>query len=340
MHPAHRALVVLVCLAGGLAAAGQDAGSERLLVVDAAERCAEFWRRVPGASPEQQARAFEELLRVPHPSLYTAEVLGLDEPLAKSVPERLAKAAARFRPEPARVEEVRRTLDADLQDAAVQFRRTFPGFVSKRPVSVVCSLGSFDGGTRKVEGASMLLFGPDVIAAIRPRGFNLRPFLEHELFHVHHEALHPDAPETVGESLWEEGLATFVSAALNPGATHDEISVPDALIAEATPRIPELAARLLGHLDDPATGPVYKQFFYGSSEKSPGVPPRSGYLLGWRIAEAAGKARSLAQLAAMSPAESRALVERGLRDLQSGAREPRTESTDKTSSERRTSTTK
>jgi len=315
MHPAHRAVVVLVCLAGGLAAAGPDAGGERLRVIDAAEGCAEFWRRAPGAPPEQQARAFEELLRAPHPTLYTSAVLGLDEPLAKSVTERLAKIGTRFQPEPARVEEVRRTLDADLQDAAVQFRKTFPGFVAKRPVSVVCSLGAFDGGTREVEGKSMLLFGPDVIAAIRPRGFNLRPFLEHELFHVHHEALHPDAPENVAGSLWEEGLATYASAALNPGATHDEVSVPDALVAEATPRIPELASRLLGHLDDPATGPVYKQFFFGSTEKNPEVPPRAGYLLGWRIAETAGRTRSLAQLASMTPAESRALIERALREL-------------------------
>ena len=314
MHRVHRTLVGVVCL-GHLAAAGPDAGSEHLRVVDASEGCAEFWRRVAGASPEQQARAFEELLRAPHPTLYTTDVLGLDEPLAKSVPARLAKLPAKFRPDPPRVEEVRRTLDADLQDAAVQFRKTFPGFVATRPVSVVCSLGAFDGGTRKVEGASMLLFGPDVIAAIRPRGFNLRPFLEHELFHVHHEALHPDAPDTVGGSLWEEGLATYVSAALNPGATPDEISLPEALVAESTPRLTELASRLLAHLDDPSSGPVYRQFFYGSTEKTAEVPPRSGYVVGWRIAETAGRTRSLAQLAAMSPAESRTLVERGLRDL-------------------------
>jgi len=321
MNTARRVLATLVCLAGGLVAAAPDAGSSHLRVVDAAERCAEFWRRAPGASPEEQARAFEELLRKPHPTLYTTDVLGLDAPLSKSIPERLAKIGSRFRPEPARVDEVRRTLDADLENAAVQFRKTFPDFVAKRPVSVVCSLGAFDGGTRKVEGKSMLLFGPDVIAAIRPRGFNLRPFLEHELFHVHHEALHPDAPENVAASLWEEGLATYVSAALNPGATHDEVSVPNALVAEATPRIPELAGRLLAHLDDPATGRVYKQFFYGSTEKNPEVPPRSGYLVGWRIAEALGKTRSLAQLAALTPAESRALVERALRELQAGARD-------------------
>ena len=99
------------------------------------------------------------------------------------------------------------------------------------------------------------------------------------------------------------------------------VSVPDALVAEATPRIPELAGRLLAHLDDPATGPVYKQFFYGSTEKNLEVPPRSGYLVGWRIAEALGKTRSLAQLAALTPAESRALVERALRELQAGARD-------------------
>jgi len=186
MHPAHRALALLVCLAGGTAAAGPDTGSERLRVVDAAERCAEFWRRVPGATPERQARVFEELLRAPHPTLYTTEVLGLDEPLSKSVPERLAKAPARFRPDPVRVDEVRR-----------------------------------------------------------------------------------------------------------------------------------------------------------STEKAPDIPPRTGYLLGWWIAEAEGKTRSLAQLAAMTPAESRVLVEDGLRTLaQSAAGDPRSRSTEKTSSERRTSSTK
>ena len=309
-----RLAVVLGCLTGSLTAAAPDAGSGRLHVVDAAENCAEFWRGVPGASPETQTRAFEELLRAPHPTLYTAAVLGLEQPFSSSVPDRLTR-FARMRPDPARVEEVRRTLEADLADAAVQFRKTFPDFVAKSSVALVCSLGGFDGGIREVEGAQMLLFGPDVIAAIRPRGFNLRPFLEHELFHVHQANLHPNAPENVAESLWEEGLATYDSDALNPGATNDELSVPDALIAETTPRIPDLSRRLLAHLDDPEGGPVYKQFFYGSTEKVTEVPPRSGYVIGWRIARELGKTRSLAQLARMSPAESRTEIERALHRL-------------------------
>lgn len=310
---AQRVVLALVSLLGAGATAAPDAGAGRLQLVDAAEGCAEFWRRAPGATPEMQARAFEELLRAPHPTLYTAEVLGLSEPLSTSVPGRLKKAGV-FRPDPARVDEVRRTLESDLQDAAVQFRKTFPDFVSGRPIWVVCSLGGFDGGTRPVEGVEALLFGPDVIAVLRPRGFNLRPFLEHELFHVHHGNLHPDAPETVAGALWEEGLATYVSAALNPGATHDEISVPDSLIAEATPRIPELSQRLLAHLDDPASGVTYRQFFLGSTENGE-LPSRSGYLIGWRIAAALGRTRSLAELARMSPAQSRAQVAQALRTM-------------------------
>jgi len=310
---ARRLAAAVVALAAGLAVAAPDAGADGLRVIDAAEGCAEFWRRVPGSSPEQQARAFEELLRAPHPTLYTAKVLGLAEPLPASVPERLKK-AARFMPEPARVDEVRRALASDLEGAALQFRRTFPGFVSRRPVAMVCSLGAFDGGTREVEGSEMLLLGPDVIAAIRPRGFDLQPFLEHELFHVHHANLHPSAPETIGWALWEEGLATYLSAALNPGATHDEISVPDSLIEKATPRIPELSRQLLEHLDEPAEGKTYGLFFLGPNDRTD-VPARNGYLIGWRIAQALGRTRSLAQLAALSPAEARVEVERALRTM-------------------------
>ena len=106
-----------------------------------------------------------------------------------------------------------------------------------------------------------------------------------------------------------------MSAALNPGATHDEISVPDALIAEATPRIPELSRKLLAHLDEPSAGTTYRQFFLGSTEKATEVPRASGYLIGWRIAQALGRTRSLAELAALSPAEARVEVERALRTM-------------------------
>jgi len=313
IRPLAPALLLLVA-SGTLARAAP--AEARLTILDASEGCSEFWRRAPGAPPDAQASAFETLLRAPHPTLYTPEVLGLPagSPVAASIPARLKVMGARFQPDADRVDEVRRTLASDLEQARAAFRRAFPDFRPTRPVYVICSVGAFDGAVRQVEGKDTLLFGPDVIAAIRPRGFNLRPLLEHELFHVFHESLHPDAPETIAWSLWEEGLATYVSAALNPGASHEEISVPDDLIRRATPMIPELSSRLLQHLDARPGGEVYGSFFLGPPDRTD-VPARNGYLIGWRIAESLGRTRSLHTLARMTPAEARTHVERALREM-------------------------
>jgi len=312
-------VLALLWLGPGSPLAAAPAQEGRLRIIDASDGCAEFWRRARGASAEAQATAFETLLRAPHPTLYTQAVLGFPDgqPPAKWIPERFQKMGPRFQADPVRVDEVRRTLDADLEAAAVAFRKDFPDFHPTRPVHVVCSIGAFDGAVRQVEGKDTLLFGPDVIAAIRPRGFNLRPLLEHELFHVFHEGLHPTAPETIGWGLWDEGLATYVSAALNPGATHEEISVPDDLIRRATPMIPELSRRLLAHLDDKAEGEVYGSFFLGPLDRTD-VPARNGYLIGWRIAESLGKTRSLDVLARMPPAQVRPEIERALRQMAAG----------------------
>ena len=42
--------------------------------------------------------------------------------------------------------------------------------------------------------------------------------------------------------------------------------------------------------------------------------------MGWKIAEPAGRTRSLSQLAAMTPAQSRALVEQTLQTMVPGAK--------------------
>lgn len=253
----------LLVLLGAAPVAAADAGATDVEPVDATEGCTEFWTAARGASPEQRVAAFDRLLRPRHPDLYSAEVLfpGEDRPLLEALRQRFQRIGTRFDADPARVEQVRKALPADLHAAVVRFRKTFPDFVPRRPAYVMCSLGAFDGGVREVRGQPTLLFGADTIASIRPSGFNLRPFLGHELFHVHHETLHPAAPETLGWNLWEEGLATYVSDALNPGASHDEISVPDDLIRRATPLIPALSAKLLEHLDGPASGETYSYFF-------------------------------------------------------------------------------
>ncbi|MGZ6078722.1 MAG: hypothetical protein ACXWK6_13035, partial [Myxococcaceae bacterium] len=92
--PVRALAIALLSLAGAPAGDAPDAGATRLQLVDAAEGCAEFWRRAPGATAERQVRAFDQLLRSPHPTLYTSRVLGLAEPFSSSIPERLKKAAS------------------------------------------------------------------------------------------------------------------------------------------------------------------------------------------------------------------------------------------------------
>jgi hypothetical protein len=304
----------LALLLGNTALAAADAGTALLEPVDATEGCTEFWSSTRGAMPEHRVEAFDRLLRQRHPDLYTAKVLTLppDRPLLEAMRQRFQRMGTKYDPDPGRVEQVRKSLPVDLRAAVVEFRRTFPDFVLRRPVYVICSMGAFDGAVREVNGQSALLFGPDTIASFRPPGFNLRPFLEHELFHVHHEALHPGTPETIASSLWEEGLATYVSDALNPGATHEEISVSDDLIRRATPLIPELSRKLLQHLDDPADGETYGYFFLGPLDRTD-VPARNGYLIGWKIARELARSRSLAELARMPPEQAKSEVARVLR---------------------------
>ena len=118
----------------------------------------------PGRPPSSRPAPSRSSLRAPHPTLYTSKVLGLAEPLSTSVPERLKKAApVPARPRPGRrgaPDAGRPTSRTPRSSSGRRSRTSSPG----APSAVVCSLGAFDGGTRPVEGAEMLLFGPDVIA--------------------------------------------------------------------------------------------------------------------------------------------------------------------------------
>jgi uncharacterized protein YjaZ len=144
------------------------------------------------------------------------------------------------------------------------------------------------------------MFGLDVIARLKEE---LSPLVVHELFHVYHGEVVADDPETFSWALWAEGLATYVSRRLNP-------KVPEQLVCCLPPIEPaEAAVDLLApealRLLDSEKREDYARFFLGGKELD--IPSRSGYYLGYRIATEAGKTRTLEELAAMTPAEVRAL---------------------------------
>ena len=124
------------------------------------------------------------------------------------------------------IQRVSRQFRSLVAPAQRQFEFVFGPMHGYPPIYLVNSFGEFDGGTRDLAEGNRLMFGADMIDEIytdKP----MKPFVEHELFHLMHHRTFPEC-DPVWCNLWEEGLATFVASKLNPGA-------PDAALGLTIP---------------------------------------------------------------------------------------------------------
>ncbi|MGK6355030.1 DUF2268 domain-containing putative Zn-dependent protease [Sphingomonas sp. DT-207] len=194
-----------------------------------------------------------------------------------------------------------------------RFRQVFPDYAPTMPIYLLHSLGEMDGGTRELEGRVVAVFGGDVIARIHDSS-TIAPFLDHELFHFHHARFFPDC-EALWCSLWQEGLATYVAARMNPEADDRALllTIPRPIRAEVDPRLGEAMCLTLAKLDSTAPDD-YSGFFFGDG-KGTGFPPRFGYYVGYRLAQKLGEGRSLQQLAALSPDKVRLMLRAAIEDF-------------------------
>ena len=199
-----------------------------------------------------------------------------------------------------------------------EFSATFPDYAPTTPVYFTVSLFGFDGGLRVAGEDTGLYFGVDELARIHGVSGNLKLIIQHELFHQYHYQI---APEIAGNPaawafMWEEGLATYVSRRMNPGTTADQALVtPDRLSELAQPLLPTLARQLCDVAD--STNPNdYLELF--SAERAPsGIPKRSGYFVGYRVAEKLAATRSIVDLVHLRGSELRLAVMSALENLQS-----------------------
>ncbi|MDG2532637.1 hypothetical protein P6144_03180 [Sphingomonas sp. HITSZ_GF] len=201
---------------------------------------------------------------------------------------------------------------ASYATASARFRTFFPDYAPDMPVYLLHSLGEMDGGTRDLRGRIAAVFGADMIARIHDPA-SIGPFLDHEMFHFHHAKFFPDCP-ALWCSLWQEGLAVYVAARMNPG-TDDRallLTFPRPIRPEVEPRLAEAMCFVRGKLastdeDDYAT------FFFGrGSEAQGGWPPRFGYYLGYVLAKQLGDSLSLDALAKLPPEQVKAKLEAAL----------------------------
>jgi hypothetical protein len=258
-------------------------------------------------APPARAAAFVDRFAVKHRDFYSEPVFGSREALLEGA-ERL------FDPQQApRLEDSRRitladvlatgrTITAEYARIEATFRAAFPDYRCDTPISFGISLYRFDGNqSSESPGKSQLRFGVETIALLHPQR-ELPAFFHHELFHIYQaqqlgDDLPVDAEQPLWWALWNEGLASYVSWQLNPALTAPEIFwSPRDLEAQLQPQLAEAARLLLVDLDGHEQ---YGRWFLGGASP-PGLPSRSGYYLGYRLAQQLDRG-DLAALARMPP---------------------------------------
>ena len=196
--------------------------------------------------------------------------------------------------------------------AQKQFESVFGPMRGYPPIYLVNSFGEFDGGTRDLPEGNRLMFGADMIDRLY-KDKPIKPFVEHELFHLMHHRTFPEC-EPVWCNLWEEGLATYVASKLNPGASDEAIglTMPSPLRPAVENHRQEAVCVVRERLEssDPK---VYGPLFMGGGKPlSENLPRRFGYYVGLLVVSDVGRHRSLKQLAAFTPAQAHRLVQRSL----------------------------
>jgi hypothetical protein len=192
--------------------------------------------------------------------------------------------------------------------ARKQFESVFGRMTGYPPIYLVVSFGEFDGGTRDLPEGNRLMFGADMIDRLY-KTTPIKPFVEHELFHLMHHRNFPEC-DPVWCNLWEEGLATYVASKLNPGASDTALGLtfpaPSRPAVEAHRQEAICAVRSRLDSKEPADyGPL---FMGGGQPLSANLPRRFGYYVGLLVVQEAGRTRSLKELAALKPNEVRPLV--------------------------------
>lgn len=286
----------------------------------------QFLQSQGDAPPEAQGKAFARQFAARFPAFYGAPTFG--------GPEKIAAKAARFLDPKARrtfagfppfsmekMLERGRTIDAAFASAQASFLAEFPDFRCDTFVALGPSLFHFDGHVYEgKDGRARLLFGTDLISMIHT-GRTLPAFFHHELFHIYQsEALGDTEPSEnaspIWWSLWKEGLATYVSHRMNPGLSLQETLWFPADLADAGERHRmAIAARLLADFTE---GEDKAALYFQSGTAPEGLPPRSGYYMGYLLAKEVGDGRPLAELARMQPEEVRRAAESFLRRMASG----------------------
>jgi hypothetical protein len=264
--------------------------------------------RVAPTEQESRAKLFKQMVIQPHPEVY-------DRPwIFKTDLGTLEQYLVELKEYLPGIEEIHRRFEEQRASIQAKFLNAFPAFDSSRAkVYLMLSLFHFDGKIPH-DDPHLLLLGLDGLAKFHGAAVRLPVILSHELFHVYHFQVNPlprDADQIgLYRLIWQEGLATYVSQVLNPGASLADVLLDPRLAREGPRLIPMLAHNLLGQLEttDDATTALYLSYRRGGE-----IPARMGYLIGYEIAKRAAATHPVEELARL---RGRALLKLVRQDMQ------------------------
>ena len=234
-----------------------------------------------GKSNAKRVELFKERVVPTYPEFYEAKFsrwkknkVNVDANIIDNI-EHLLESKERF-------ESVAQGLRGNLEKSIESFKKSFPDMRFNFPIYLLYSLGEMNGGTRTFGGKLHLLFGIDGITLFRWKNQNQIPFFHHELFHVYHYQKGYQG-EKLSDSLWTEGLATYVSKKLNPKASNQELLLDDILIREGERKRDRLREYISARLEVESETDYSALFLMDS--KHEWIPERAGYYLGYLVAK-------------------------------------------------------
>lgn len=256
-----------------------------------------FWtfESAPHTSLSAQDASFRELVLDPNPDVY-----GLSEFRRNVTEDGIEDYLQKVQPYLPAMRKLSAEVRGEVGAAEGRFLATFPDFDADVTVVYLPSFLHFDGQTTRLRNGKLaVLFGIDGIVRFHGEDADLGVLFSHELFHAYHNQVNPDLTKqhALYAELWQEGLATYVSAQLNPAAT-ERVVLLDPRLADADPGlVPDIARLFLQKFDSTSDDDAKEFFNYGYKGS---LPPRSGYLLGYRVCQELGKRYDLQALARLS----------------------------------------
>ena len=307
MRPLLNVAAAIGIAAMSAAAFGQQKSSE-LELIDYTDDFARIHDRDASLADAERVKRFKAEFARLLPGFYSHERAGA--PVEK-YDAFLLNAIKRFPERRAGIARVSAQFRGLLAPAQTSFEAEFGPMTGFPPVLLIHSLGEFDGGTRSLTGGTRLMFGADMIDEIY-KTTPIQPFFHHELFHLlHHRTF--DC-ELIWCSLWTEGLATYVAAQLNPGASDAALLLtwPEPLRPAVEARWSDAICYVRVRLTSQESKDFRALFSGGKLDEGTPLPSRFGDYVGYLVAQDLGQTRSLKQLASLSPEQARPLIEASL----------------------------